>query len=125
MTDGHEHPLHQMVSSLCHDDSDPAVLPSVAEEKGENGPGPSIFEHDPPFQPIQFFLIRNPAHLSQIGSWDGKFWMGKKMRQVSIVGKNEQAFSIKIEPTHRIDPPLHSCEEIHDRASSLGVFHGA
>jgi len=52
VTDGREHPLHQMVSALGHDNSNPAVLFAWMKKKEENRLGPSILEDNPLFQSI-------------------------------------------------------------------------
>jgi hypothetical protein len=50
--------------------------------------------------------------------------MGKPLRKVPIIGKDEEPFGIKIQSTDRVDPLLNALQKIHHRWPALRVLDG-
>lgn len=63
--------------------------------------GRAIFEIDSPAQDIQGFLGRNAADLRPVGFRDMIAWMGQTVQEFTVIGQENQAFRINVQPADR------------------------
>lgn len=124
--DRFEHPAHLPVPAFRNHQSHHAVRLAVAriEYLGMGGKGPPAVERDAAPQPRQRVRIRHTRHVGLIGPLDAMTRVGEERRQIAIVGQDEQAFRVVVEPAHRVHILRDPADELHDRAALLRVAEG-
>ena len=80
---------------------------------------PAVIQDDTSAQRLECRRIGGPLDLDQIGLGMLEPRVGEAMRQSSIVGQEQQAFAVTIEPAGRIDPL--DRDEFFERESVAGV----
>ena len=88
------------------------------------GRGAPVVQLDPLAEPAQGAGARRARHLDQVLLVDAVRGMGQELGQVAVVGHDEQALAVQVEPPDGEDPGLGRHEGDH-RRSALGVRRGA
>ncbi len=74
-------------------------------------------------QPLQLLFARLPGHLHQVSLLHARSGLRQQVRQLAVVGHQQQAFALVVKPPHRIQPFLHLREELHHRRPAFGIAH--
>ncbi len=83
----------------------------------------SFGDIDPLTHLLHCFTFDLASHGDTIDFLHAEFWMGKSLRQFAIVGQQDQAFAVEIQPANRKDTFASGDQFDHPRAS-LGVGVG-
>jgi hypothetical protein len=134
VTDGGRHTPHLAVAPLADGEAEPRGRHVLAEpdrhgsirQRGRRGhhfdvgrASPAVIQDDAAAQGLECLGIRFPLDLDQISFGMFEPRVGEAMRQSSVVGQEEQAFAVAVEPACRIDS-LHR-DEFLERKTCAGV----
>src|SRR5271165_1306762 len=82
----------------------------------------AALDHHSGAQQIQIRLLRSSAHLDEIRLLDPGGDAGQGVRQLAVVGHQQQAFARIVQPSHRKNP-LTTADELHHRGTLFRVAH--
>jgi len=118
VTDRGRHPANLPVPTFAKNQANPG-RGHVLAEPDRHGPGPkagwffdefdidrlawTVRQAEPSSKLIQRFFCRNPFDLSEIGFGVIEAGIGEAMCEPTVVGQQQEAFAIEIEPADRID----------------------
>ncbi len=89
-----------------HDDPHPGAASERALEFDRHGRGlESVFQNNPPLPDRQLLVGRSPGEEDQVFFFDFEARVGNPLRQVPIVGQQDQAFAVHIQPPDGIETP--------------------
>src|SRR5699024_1826925 len=86
----------------------------------------SVVELDPGLQTFGGLFGHVPGDLRQVGLGHLIGGVGEPVGQVAVVGEQQQAFSLIVQPAHVEQPcaAVGALQEVPDAAPTLGVGHG-
>ena len=116
--DGLEHPPHLALAALVEDELD-----ALGREPPRAGGGRDavVERHALPELAQRRLPHRRTAHLGTIDPRDLERRVGQPVGQLAVVGQQDQARRVRVEPPHRIEP-LAAGDERDDRRPSLRVL---
>jgi len=124
--DGVAHVAHLPRPAFAnHEGDDRLVLagtkPRFRQPHG-GGSRPLAVERDPAPQTFDAAVVRYAAHLRVILAFHLVAWMQQALGQRAVVGEDQQALGVVIQPTDRVHVLADVGDEIDDRRPLLGVL---
>jgi hypothetical protein len=84
--------------------------------------GAAALDHHAAPQPLEGALVRHAPHSRAVLALDLLARVQQARRQVPVVGEQQQALRVVVEPAHRIDVLPHLGQQVEDRRPALGVL---
>ena len=111
VADGLGHAADLAVAPLAQDDLDLAL----AEATDLGGRRHTVLQLHPPLQLAQVALRGRAAQLDPIGLRHLVAGMGEAIGQLAVIGEQQQAGRVGVEPAHRVEPGLGVDQRDHSR----------
>lgn len=125
MTDDVEHPSDFAIPTFNHDDLDQrSVLARLIDEAGRQSTRRTVLQIDAAGQSAQGPVGGNADNEGGVRLGDPVARVGNPVGEITVVGDEDQAFGVRIEPPHRVEA-LVTVDEVDHRASSMGIAGGA
>lgn len=120
-----DHAVDLAVLALVDRDAEPGVLALAGQDLdlGWHGGG-AVVKHDALAQRIDLAAIELAVDLDVVGLGHVAAWREQAGGQLAIVGEQQHAFGIEVEPTDRLDRHGQVRQVVHHRRASAIVGHG-
>jgi len=124
MTHMVEHAPHLALPSFVDRNIDPGVRFFLPDLSDLGRRGLAVLQEDACFQRRDGAVFKHALDLHQIGL--GKFMFGvcDQMGKIPVIGQEQQALGIVVQPADRVYADLDAFEQIMHRGSSLRIGHG-
>ena len=122
-----QHAAHLALAPLDqHHAHQAAAVRTLAHDTGAHCPCRPVFEHDATAQALQQWLVEllRTGHHHVVLLFDPEPRVGKAKRQLAVVGQQNQALGVDIEPADRVQPPS-GVHQLDDSPPAFGVVGGA
>ena len=73
----------------------------------------------PAREPVEIVRVGHAEHARLVDARDAVARMRQPRREVAVVGQQQQAFGVEVEPPDRIDVLAHAAQQIDDRRPPL------
>jgi hypothetical protein len=120
---GLEHPAHLPVAPLAnrHQQETVAIRPPFVQQHDVGGQRALAVQRNALPQPGDRLLVRYSRHLRFVGAIHFVAWVRQRGGEVAVIGEQEQAFSVVVEPSDRIDVLAHAAQQIDDGGTPLRI----
>jgi hypothetical protein len=122
MADRFAHVPDLPVAALVNRDPQRRVLivPSAWQQFDLRRFGAPPLDHDAARQALHVVRVGDAQHARFIDAIDAMARMGEVCRQIAVVGENQQAFGVEVEPADRIDV-FADADQLDDRGPLLRI----
>lgn len=125
MTDGFAHPADLAVASFADADEDHRLV--FAQRRATRARGgrrrPAAVDHHALREPTERAGFRHAADARFVEALDAVARMGEPRGQLAVVGQEQQAFGVVVEPSDRVDALAHARQQVDDSRPALGIGH--
>jgi hypothetical protein len=120
---GLEHPADLPVAPLAnrHQQETVAIGSPFVQQHDVGGQRALAVQRNAFPQPIDRLPIGHSCHLRFVGAIHFVAWMRQRRGELAVVGEQEQAFSVVVEPSDRIDVLAYAAEQIDDGGTPLRI----
>ncbi len=115
--------LHQVRPAFGHDDLEPGILLSPLEPRHLGRRGEPIFQPNAAAQLLERRIVGVALHLGQIHPRHLVLGVHQLVRGLAVIGEQQRALGVIIEPPHGEDPAFEPLDILADRRPALRVMH--
>jgi len=120
------HPPHLAVAPFANRDLNHPVAPARVtapgvQQRGFRRQRPAAVERNALPQPPQRLLVGHAGHARLVGALDSMTRMSEPRCQIPVVGEEQQALGVVVEPAHRIHVLAHPVQQVDHRSAALRI----
>jgi hypothetical protein len=119
------HAADLLVAPLAQGDLEPGLAGLVAIEADLARAGRSVVERHPGGPALEIALGHLALHLDDVGLRDVMPRVQQPVGELSVVGEQQRAGGVEIEPPHRVELRIDRLDVLEHRGAPLGVAAGA
>lgn len=121
MADGLNHPLDLMFAALMDGDFQPGVALGPADLRDFRRGGEAIFKFDAPFECVNLGIVEHAFDLDEIGLRHVVPRVQQRLRQITVIREQHEAFAIEIQPADRKHAHRHATQKILHGRTPFGI----
>ena len=122
MTDGFEHALHLMFSSLMDRHFQPGIALRPTDLLHLRRSRQAIFQFNAPLQCPDFGIVEYTLDLDQIRFLDMVPWVEKRLGEVPVIRQQHESFTIEIQAADRKYAHRHAAQKIFHGRAAFGIL---
>jgi hypothetical protein len=122
---GFEHAAHLPVASFCDRHFEKGVTGAVAQAGHNRRAGRTIAQFHPIAQESELLVRQEIAGLELVGLGDLVLGIGESLGEIVVVGHDEQAAGIQVQPPDRREPRLGLSDQLVDSGPTLRIAPGS